>query len=208
MKPSEASSLGQFFLIPLNPLVLTNIVSHHLFLKYYLQIISCGHIGLLLSEHMYWPNHKEKACFPESVSWIHQPIEWVLTQTAVMEQMLLNESPVKTSSLRQPPLSSGDFLRALQPRSPFLIICRRQTSGHLRGSRWSSSVTVNLFLLVTGWTRIWWSLNSAHLRGVNQCDAVCLYWQSGAADLGWQKLLWATAEELDLLLCQFSVATI
>lgn len=115
--------------------------------------------------------------------------------------MLLNESPVKTSSLRQPPLSSGDFLRALQPRSPFLIICRQQTSGHLRGSRWSSSVTVNLFLLVTGWTQIWWSLNSAHLRGVNQWDAVCLYWQSGAADLGWQKLLWAAAEELDLLLC-------
>lgn len=45
--------------------------------------------------------------------------------------MLLNGRPVKASGPGQPSLSSGGALRALQPRSPFLIICRWQTSGHL-----------------------------------------------------------------------------
>lgn len=52
-----------------------------------------------------------------------------------MEQMLLNESTVKTSGLGQSVLSSGALSalseKSLQPRSLFLVICRWQTSGQL-----------------------------------------------------------------------------
>lgn len=72
------------------------------------------------------------------------PLSGASTQTAVMEQMPLNGSPVKTSGLRQSRLSfSCSFPRALQPHDLLPIICRWQTSGRLRQpaggpKRWST----------------------------------------------------------------------
>lgn len=111
-----------------------------------LSVVSC----LALSRRLFWAqfaerSHKEKACFPfwvslESVG----PLSVASTQTAVMEQMPLNGSPVKTSGLRQSRLSfSCSFPRALQPHDLFPIICQWQTSGRLRQAaggpkRWST----------------------------------------------------------------------
>lgn len=82
-----------------------------------------------------------------SVSWLYRSIERVSTQTAVMEQMLSNESPVRTSGLRQSPLSSAASLcflrapRAMQPLPRHLSVADVRSAQ--TGGRWSV-VTVTL----------------------------------------------------------------
>lgn len=100
-------------------------------------------------------SHKEKACFPFRVSLKSVgPLSGASTQTAVMEQMPLNGSPVRTSGLRQSRLSfSCSFPKALQPLNLFPVICQWQTSGRLREAAGGPKRRSTFFFrFVTVWT--------------------------------------------------------
>lgn len=145
-------------------------------------------------------SHKEKACFPFRVSLESVgPLSGASTQTAVMEQMPLNGSPVRTSGLRQSRLSfSCSFPRALQPHDLFPVICRWQTSGRLREAaggpkrrstisfslcdRLNSGIHLHIFQQRGFWVFV------ARLYRLNPCiaPALCGSARQPAANLIWQ----------------------